>query len=183
MSNRRWQGWGRVAVVGLMAVAACSQTAPRTATKGALRVQDASASQAEALEAVREAVVGWKGGAMPEWSAADRTELDAALAEIDRAIAESRGRARSATIAPAVASGGAGPIVVRESDDVDPRTLYRQQGHRYELVVKAARGWLASDGEDASAEERHLLEAGLRAAKTQVFRLPTLEKQLLRQES
>ena len=170
-------------MVGLMTVAACAPTAPGSATKSALRVQDPSASQAEALEAVREAVVGWKGGGMPEWSAADRAELDAALADVDRVIAESRGRARSSAIAPAVAGGGTAPIVFRESDDVDPRTLYRQQGHRYELVVKAARGWLASDGEDASAEERHLLEAGLRAAKTQVFRLPTLEKQLLRQES
>ena len=180
MSHRGW--WGRVVVLGLAAVAACSQTAPRTATRGALRVQDQSASQAEALEAVREAVVGWKRGAMPEWSAADRAELEAALAEIDRVIAESRGRARSSAIAPAVAGDGPAPVVFRE-DDVDPRMRYRQQGHRYELVVKAARGWLAGDGEDASAEERHLLEAGLRAAKTSVFRLPELEKQLLRQQS
>lgn len=166
-----------------MAVAACSQTTPRAARQGALRVQDPSASQAEALEAVREAVVEWKRGGMPEWSAADRAELDAALAEIDRAIAESRGRARSAAIAPAVAGADAAPIVVREVGDVDQRTFYRRQGHRYELVVKAARGWLAGDGEDVSSEERHLLEAGLRAAKTSVFRLPTLERQLLRQES
>jgi len=182
MGNRRCRGW--VVVLGLATVTACSPTAPGTVTHGALRLQDQSASQAEALEAVREAVVGWKGGAMPEWSPEDRAELDAALQDVDRAIADARRQAKRGAVVPAsTGSGAAAPVVVEDAAGIDPRALYRRQGHRYELVVKASRGWLATDGEDWSAEQRHLLEAGLRAAKTSVFRLPALEKQFLRQES
>ncbi len=184
MHARRWWGWGRVVVLGLAVVAACSSATPGTATRGALRIQDENAARAEALTAVREAVVGWKGGPMPEWSPQDRAELDAALGDIERAIGDAHRWAKASSVAPAAA--GTGPearVVFEDTADVDPRTLYRQQGHRYELVVRASQSWLATDGEDASAGQRHLLEAGLRAAKMSVFRLPTLEKQLLRQES
>jgi hypothetical protein len=176
--------WGRVAVLGLAVFTACSHAAPRTATGGALRLQDQAAAQVEALDAVRDAVLGWKGGAMPEWSHADRQELDAALQELDRGIAEARGQAnRSAVVPASTGTRGAAPVDAEDTGDVDPRTLYRQQGHRYELIVKASRSWLATEGEESSAEQRHLIEAGLRAAKTSVFRLPALEKQLLRQAS
>ena len=177
--QRRWRSG---ALLVLAAVCGCARPAPHASH--ALQLQDQVASDTEALQAVHDVATRWKRTGTAEWSADDRRELDAALDDVKRTVVASRRRSTGdGAVRVSTGSRGALPVVEEATDEVDQRAYYRQQGRRYELLVHATRAWLAAEGEDVSAERRHQLEAGLRAARTSVFQLPTLEKQLRRQPS